>query len=293
MTRTVVLTGATGFLGSHLARALVQNCFTVHAYRRGTSDLRRITDLAPQIHWHQLPNDLEAAFRANPKPEAVIHCAALYGRNAESAAEMIRANTLLPVELFELAVKYSVPRFINTGTALPPDLDRYALSKHHAAVWLKQLAGPTHVLNLNVQHMYGPDANRSNFITAIFRQCLAHTPSIDLTDGKQHRDFIFVEDVATAFVHLLKAPKIPSGEKSGFTSIDVGSGDAIEVRGLVETIARLTNSRSRLNFGAVAYRPGEPMLTQANIAPLKGLDWRPQVTLEDGLKRTLAAMQTG
>ena len=66
-------------------------------------------------------------------------------------------------------------------------------------------------------------------------------------------------------------------------------GEPIEVRRLVELVHQLTGSRSKLLFGALPHRPGEPMLTSADTKALQALGWQPQVSLEEGLRRTIEA----
>lgn len=304
MSKLIVLTGATGFLGSHLCRALLDRGYAVAAFRRPSSGLTRLGAAAERVRWLCAPEELEVPFRAPTIPDAVVHCAALYGRQGESPAQLLEANTLLPVRLYQLAAARGVPLFINTGTILEPRLNPYALSKHQATEWLQMLARPRsadirsadipvcppghRVLNLKLQHFYGPHDAPTKFITGLIAQCLAHVPEIPLTDGRQRRDFIFVTDVVTAMLALLEHE--PAADAlSGYADYEIGSGEPVEVRQLAELIHKLTHSRSRLLFGALPYRPGEPMATRADTAPLRALGWRPLVALEEGLARTIAA----
>ena len=317
MSNLIVLTGATGFLGRHLCRALLAHGYDIAAFRRPASDLARLGPDAQRVRWHLAPEQLEAPFRGPQAPLAVIHCAALYGRKGETPAQLIEANTLLPVRLYRLAAERGVPAFLHTDTILDPGLNPYALSKHQAAQWLRLLAGPTRVLNLRVQHFYGPHDDPIKFITHLIAQCLAHAPDIPLTDGRQRRDFIFVSDVVSAMLALLQSgADVSPGSCGGagvspassmgvspvsfgqdaqatgaFAEVQIGSGEPVAVRELAELIHKLTGSRSRLLFGALPYRPGEPMLTCADTAPLRALGWRPLVPLAEGLTRTIEAQR--
>lgn len=285
----VLLTGATGFLGSQLCRSLLEAGHSVAATCRHGSDFSRLGALADKVRWYRVPEELEAPFSAGKPPDAIVHCAALYGRRGESPVQLIEANILLPVRLHHLACRHGVPRFLNTDTVLDPSLNLYALGKHHAAQWLMRGVGPTRVLNLKVQHFYGPGDDATKFVTGLITRCLANVPEIALTDGLQQRDFIYVTDVVGAMLTLLNAPVGGSEPKGGFATYEIGSGSPVRVRDLAELIHRLTRSRSRLNFGAVPYRPGEPMLTCADTSALQTLGWRPQVQLPAGLARTIEA----
>ena len=285
--KTTVLSGATGFLGSRICRALAERGHLVHAYRRAGS--KPVAGLPESVHWHLLPAEIEAPFAVRPRPDAVIHCAALYGRKGESPAEMIEANTLLPVRLRDLAAKHGVPVFFNTDTVLDPALNAYALSKHQAVEWLRRSNGLPRVVNLRLQHFYGPGDDPSKFIAAMVAQCAANVPEIPLTDGRQRRDFLYVDDAVSAYVALLENDSVCLGGGPGFVEFEVGSGEAVEVRTVVERIHALTHSRSQLKFGLLPHRAGEPMLTQADISALRASGWKPATSLAEGLRQTVAA----
>ena len=285
--QTVVLTGATGFLGSRLGRILVERGHRIHAYHRAQSDRARLGDAAGKVHWHLLPDNFSAPFAAGARVDVVIHCAALYGRNGETDFDLIAANTLLPVQLFEQAQRHGVPLFLHAGTILDPAVNAYARSKHHATEWLRAATGPTRIANLKLQNFYGPGDDVFKFIPTLMRKCLAHAPEIQLTDGHQRRDFIYIDDVVRAIIAVLEQPV--SGQNK-FSEVEVGSGVEVPVRELVETVHRLAGSRSRLLFGALPHRPAEPMSGHADLAALTSLGWSPEISLTEGLRRTLASL---
>lgn len=276
-------------MGSHLSRALLAAGYTVHGYRRVSSDLSRLRDIAPRLRWHTLPDELAGPFQGEIVPAAVIHCAGLYGRRGESAAQMREANIELPVRLHRLAAGCGVTVFLHTDTILAPELNEYAAGKHEAASRLKNFGGSPRVVNLRVHHFYGPDDDQNKFIAALIARCLANEAEIPLTAGQQRRDFIHVDDVASAFVAVLQQQLEAGGSGAG-AEFEVGSGEAVEIRWLVERIHALTRSRSRLAFGALPYRAHEAMLAEADTTALRALGWRPRVSLEEGLQQTIAAV---
>jgi nucleoside-diphosphate-sugar epimerase len=101
-----------------------------------------------------------------------------------------------------------------------------------------------------------------------------------LTPGLQKRDFIYIDDVVSAYLVLLeKAQQM----KDAYMEFDVGSGQAVSIREFVETVHQLTNSRTKLRFGAVEYRKNETMESNANTAALRALGWQSATDLETGL----------
>ena len=107
-----------------------------------------------------------------------------------------------------------------------------------------------------------------------------------MTSGEQARDFVYVEDVAAGLLAAAAAPDI-AGE-----SLDLGTGVAQPVRQAVERVWELASGTGSLLPGALPYRSGEVMRIVANAdrtAQLTG--WRAQVTLDEGLRRTIAWMR--
>ena len=162
----------------------------------------------------------------------------------------------------------------------------YTLSKKQLAAWGRTLADgtATRFVNLVLQHPYGPGDRPGKFVPGMIRECLDSTGDIALTLGEQRKDFVYAGDVAAAFLAVLNnLDKLPPGG----TDLECGTGAAVSIREFVEAIHRLTASRATLRFGALPYRAGEIMLSEANPTALRALGWAPTVSLEDGLWRTL------
>jgi nucleoside-diphosphate-sugar epimerase len=133
-------------------------------------------------------------------------------------------------------------------------------------------------------HLYGPGDGEEKFVSAIIRDCLRDV-TIDLTEGYQRRDFIFVEDAAKAIVCALNAEL---GNSPGYVQYDIGSGASCAIREFVETIKRLSGSHSILNFGALPGRIGEFVDACADLRAIRAIGWLPATSLEDGLRATIA-----
>lgn len=105
----------------------------------------------------------------------------------------------------------------------------------------------------------------------------------EFTDGLQERDFVHVDDVAAAIVRAVtQAPE-------GIHEINLGYGQPVRVRDVLEEIARLTDSQSLFHLGARPRRPGEPEIQAADIAAARGLlNWTPTVSWREGVRRCVA-----
>lgn len=281
----VLVTGASGFLGSALVRGLAAAGHEVVALLRATSSDWRLSPLPTSVTLLRAA-DTEAAAQAVRAAgvDAVIHTVCNYGRSGGSVAAVAGANLGFSLAVLEAAIDAGVPLFLNTDTVLDRYTNAYALSKKQFAEWGRWLAGQGRIrfCNLLLQHMYGPFDDASKFSTHVLRSCYGNVEALALTPGQQRRDFIHIDDVVEAYRCVLEmAQDIPWQE------IDVGSGEAPTLDEFVRLVHRLTGSSTRLDFGAVPYRAGEVMCYVADTAVLRRLGWRPRYTLEDGLRQTL------
>ncbi len=286
----MLITGATGYLGSAIVRNCVAAGMRVLATQRKYSCLDRLADLSDKITFYGASDEeLELALREG-RCDAIIHTATCYGRQKESLAEQLETNCRFPLNLLEKAVAHKVGVFLNIDTVLAPQVNAYALSNSQFADWGRLVtASETNELrfvNIRMEHFYGPGDASFKFITYIIRKCLTNDGIIPLTEGLQKRDFIHVNDAVSAVMKLLYAG-LQEEFPIGWLESDVGSGSAVTIRSLVNTVKRLSGSQVELCFGAIPYRANELMVSVADISLLSTLGWECNVPLEEGLKNTI------
>jgi nucleoside-diphosphate-sugar epimerase len=207
MNKRIVLTGATGFLGSHLAAALVAQGFEVIGLKRRSSSLQRLVRILPQLTLVDVESaDFDAIFRDYGKVDAIIHTATSYGRNNESVTEIFTANTEYPLRLLDAGSRAGVHAFMNTDTILDKYLNLYAFSKNQLLEWGRFFALHKKITfwNLRLEHFYGAGDDPTKFTAQIIDSCLSNEPEIQLTLGEQRRDFIYIDDVVAAYLLLLR-----------------------------------------------------------------------------------------
>lgn len=294
--KRILLTGATGFLGSHLLEALLREGAQVTILKRSTSDTWRIKHLLSEVTTFDIDiQPLEDAFRTQIL-DAVIHTACRYGRNSEPAHLVAETNLLFPLRVLDAATTFkagpflNTDTFFNTGTVPPTYLNAYSLAKRQFVEWLRQRSTQIQVINLKLQHIYGPNDHKEKFVPWLIDQLQAGTERIPLTIGDQLRDFIYVDDVVAAYLLILKK----SAQLRQLSELDVGTGKPTSVRTFIQTAATLykeidPDAKSSLGFGDVPLQPGELMDVTVNNTPLKQLGWEIRTTLEAGIGQTIAA----
>ena len=285
--RRILVTGATGFLGSHLARRLLGAGWDVVAAKRRTSPLARIQDLIGRVELVDIDTVQTESLFAGGRIDAVLHCATDYGRKEVSPPKIIEANLVLPLRLLEAASSSGAKVFVNTDTILDKRVSHYSLSKRQFADWLAVYSSKLAGINVALEHFYGPGDDPTKFVSRIVADIVGGAERIALTPGEQQRDFVYIDDVADAFMLLIERAEALG---PGFHRYEVGSGRNISIKEFAGLAARLAGNRStRLDFGAVAYRDNEVMESRVDIGALQALGWRPRVSLEEGLKRMIEA----
>lgn len=279
------MTGASGFLGSHLTRRLLHEGHRVAALKRTASNLSRLEDCASQMRFYDIESELNKCFDEFA-PEVVIHCATDYGRRHVERLSVIESNFVLPLKLLDLSQKYNVRYFINTDTYLDKGINHYSLSKKQFIDWLKTYSTDMVCVNMVLEHFYGPMDDKTKFVSFVLSQLLENKEAIDLTPGEQKRDFTYVDDVVNAFMCVVSH----SGQLSrGFHSYGIGTNEQVSIKDVVNLLKELTNNTvTKTNFGAISYRDNEVMNSEIDTASIRNLGWKPEYSLQKGLEKMIS-----
>ena len=285
-TKTILITGATGFLGSNLLKRLIRENYQIILLMRSSSNPERISDVLGKVaRYNADETDLTQIFD-NHSIDTILHCATSYGRKEVSPLALLETNLFLPLKLLQLGSKYATSCFINTDTILDKRVSHYSLSKCQFKDWLKTYARDMICVNVALEHFYGPYDDETKFVTYIIRSLINAVDAIDLTRGEQKRDFIYIDDVVDAFMRIIKH----SGSlRNGYFSYEIGSSQTIEIREFVTMVKRLAlNTHTHLNFGALPYRENEIMESMVDISNIQKLGWEPLYSIEEGLNKTIS-----
>jgi len=288
-----MLTGATGFLGSHLLKKLLDVGHKVSIIKRSFSNDYRIKGILNNKNLSVFDIDtcdLEEIYRKN-NFDIIIHTATEYGRNDESIHKILEANVILPVKLIEMGIKYNVKTFLNTDSYFNKEnyrysnLLNYSLSKRSLLTWLMQFSSKIQIINASLEHVYGPYDSESKFVEMLFRKiAIEKIERVALTHGHQKRDFIYIDDVIDAYIDLIKYSK---DHNFSYKNFEIGTGTCIEVGQLAIKIKSFSGSNTVLGFGDIAYRSDEIMESKADVKQMTELGWRPKTSVDDGVRKIL------
>ena len=307
MEHTVALTGATGFIGNRVARRLVANGCKLQALARATSDRSRLSEF--NIHWVEgTLEDPDSLGRLVRGADAVVHCAGAV--RGATQAHFDRLNVDGAVRLVRAAVEqHPVPRFllISSLAAREPGMSYYAASKRKAETVLADQAGSMPWAVLRPPAVYGPGDKE---MLPLLRW-MARGVALVVGSGNERISLLYVDDLAEAVIKWLQNEQC---SKAVFELHDGYPGGYLW-QDVIATIEHLTRKRVRslkvpltvlktvssLNLSTARIFGYAPMFTPGKLRELRHPDWVcdnariseetgwvPQVSLEEGLKRTLA-----
>lgn len=287
-TKRILLTGATGFLGSVLWRQFMMSGYDVVALKRSTSDLSRVADLVKNFSIVDVDSMSWAEIFSISRPDIVVHTACCYGRCGESSVDMVASNVIFPLGLIEQCA-INGTFFLNTSSLLAAKVNAYSMTKSHIRQWLDCHANMLPSVSLRLDHLYGPGDSDKKFIGWLLGCFASGVPAVSLTAGEQTRDFIHVDDAADLFCFILEHRQ----SVQGHAVIPAGSGREIRLRDFVLLLAELWQEQTgkplgtRLDFGSLPYRPGEAMRTVIPPVLMGGTRWEPRRNLEHGLRQCI------
>jgi UDP-glucose 4-epimerase len=303
----VLVTGGTGFIGSHLVRALVARGARVHLLQRAGSDPWRLAEVAgcftTQVAELADAPALERVCRA-VRPAVVYHLAcdtevrhldrALAGvtrsvaENVLGTLHLVRA--LHATGSARILVRLGGLEEYGRGPAPYRETQREAPVSPYSAGQVAlthylQMLQPMlafAAVTLRPALVYGPAQSERFFVPALVRACLAGR-DFDMTTGEQVRELLHVDDLVAA---LLRA-----GATSGLEGevLNIGGGRSLRVVDLARLIVRLTGSKSALRVGVLPARPSEIEQFHCDASRAEErLGWRATTELEAGLAATIA-----
>jgi UDP-glucose 4-epimerase len=292
------VTGASGFLGSHLVTELVDYGHEVAVLVRPESSAWRLQEMAGKVV--MIRGILEDMFALRPalekfRPDVVAHMAWRGVGNTERNDPGQARNIADAAELAAMVADLGSKMFVGAGSQAefgpygrpissedathPTTL--YGKAKLSAASMVEQIAKDRGMRFawLRIFSTYGAK-DADYWLIPSFIRTLARGEKMSLTGCEQRWGFLHARDAASAFRIVMT-----ESEARGF--FNLGHPEAPVLRETLTKLRDLINPAAKLGFGDIPYRPDQVMILQANVERLAALGWKPRVSLDDGLRETV------
>ena len=289
LNRTVLVTGAHGFIGLHLVKRLVDLGAHVHCASRRPPASPAVGTTSWQVDFADAvaTADLLRAVR----PDVVFHLAgeATGSREVEAVPRTFASNLVSTVNVLTAATGVGRPRIVLAGSMEEPRPGEvrasspYAVSKWASAAYARLFHDlwslPTVVLR--VAMVYGPGEQDERKLVPYVINCLLDGRAPELTSGSRQIDWVYIDDVVDAFLAASCAASVDG------RMLDIGSGEPVNIRQTVSMLQQITGADVPGPFGALPDRKYD----SARIADLSEsgplLGWGARVGLREGLTRTV------
>jgi Nucleoside-diphosphate-sugar epimerases len=285
----IIVTGATGFIGSNFVKA-AKNNYEVHVIVRPGSDISCIDNNEHQIQFHSINGDIVEIidlFR-KVRPDIVVHIASKFCSQHSSGdiEGLVNSNILLGTQVLEAMSKSACHKIINIGTSWQHydnadynPVNLYAATKE-AFKDIIRYYEETHkiiALNLELFDTYGPNDNRKKLLS-LLKGLINGGDSLEMSPGEQKINLLFITDVVDGILVALN--NIKTMQFSG--TYVLRAREQVTLKDLVALSEQITGHKLTVKWGMKEYRNREVMDPYC-----KGIDlpnWMPQMSLLKGLK---------
>lgn len=298
----ILVTGATGFVGACLTRALLTAGNEVNIFTREKSNTWRLNDVLGNVNNYKVDlrdqNSVESAI-ATIKPKIIYHCAVYGGFSFQRDTKaIIESNLLGTINLLNACVKTDFDYFINTGSSseygikkhpmkeidiLEPIGD-YAVTKAAATLYCQSeaLQKKLPIVNLRLFSPYGPWDDPNRFIPYVIKSLLIGEKP-QLANPLSVRDYVYIDDVIDLYLNIIKT-KIACG-----SIYNLGTGIQHSIGEVVSKISENMEIDVEPEWGKFQTNKLEPQNWSADIDKTRSeLNWNPIFTLDNGIHKTIS-----
>ena len=298
----VLITGASGFIGANLVRNLINTKDQIHILIRKQSNLWRLNNIISECNVHFVDISKIDEVRnmiSKVKPEIVYHCAT-FGvyPNQKDASKMEQTNVTGTLNLLtSLHENSELERLVNLGsvseygpksnsikeTEPTQPFDSYGVTKVSQTKLVEYYSHQKKLpaVTLRIFTPYGIFEEPGRLISDVMVAAVKKNP-LKIFSRKAKRDFVYIDDVTSA---LIKASNKPGIDGEIF---NIGSGNATSVEEIVNLVSKVTNIDLEVSWYDENQREYDKTGTNgfADLQKVKKIDWKPEVSLKDGLSRT-------
>ncbi len=298
----ILVTGGTGFIGSHLIPALLSEGHNVYILKRQSSDTTRLTPWLKQIMFVNCDTwqHIEELFNTH-HIDGIIHLATTYIKQTNRTSDisaMTKTNIDFPAQLLQLAHNHQIKFFINTGTCFEYQTSNkpvseespinpynyYAATKLSFETILRYFAESDRMkaLTLRLFYPYGPRDHDK--LIPFLLDSIFQGRSLELTKGAQQIPYTYASDIVDAFIKSIRY--ITSPEYDRYTVFNIGTSNPTTIKSIIDTLSNIAGKPLPVQF-TKPYAVNEIMYMACDYSKAKKLlGWEPKVNLAEGLQKT-------
>jgi len=294
--RTIALTGVTGFLGSNLLEALLENNYKVIGLKRSSSDIWRIKEFLDNKNLELFDIDkisLENIFK-NRNVNTLIHSAWSGVKADERKSFVIQIeNFNFAFNLYTLALVSGVNKIISFGSQAEyghfegriseeypcNPVEAYGITKLFTSKLLQNLCQQKDITWywIRLFSLFGPKEDGNWLIPFCINKMLKNE-DIDLTKCEQKYDYLYIKDFCRGIVSLLDY------DMSGVYNFS--SNNPIKLKEILLKLKGITNSEAKLNFGAIPYRENQVMHMEGDSSNFyNNFEFKQKYNIDEGLEK--------
>lgn len=299
MPKTVLVTGGSGFLGSHIVSRASEKGYQVLAPRSSEFNLETGEGVTNYM------KDAKAQYGG---VDVIIHSAAYYGGigiNKQEPATIYNKNIQMALNIFEVAKDHSVQKILPIGSAcaypgkltgdlkeedfwegkLHETVEAYGISKKIQLVGQQAYYNQYGITSnhLILTNLYGPydvfNEYRSHVLSALIKKFTEATDKVNLWgDGTPIREFLYVDDAAEAITRAIDM-------EHSLKPINIGTGEGVSIKELAQKIQKITGFEGKMDWDTTM--PNGVHRKVLDVTRMQQVfDWRPQYSLDEGLRLT-------
>lgn len=299
--KTFLITGGYGFIGSHLARRLLNLQAKIVLFIRTPSNSWRLKDILKYIETYEIDiRDRKQVQDAIKKvnPDYIFHLAA-YGVNSAHTDYMhaIETNIIGTCNIIQAAKLVNCKKIINFGSSseygnkmepihenmLLTPVDIYGSTKAAATILAHQIASENSInlITLRPFGIFGESEEPHKIFSYIILQVLQNK-DVNLTFCNQLRDYCYIENIIDACILAVENTTVQN------EIFNIGSGTIYPLKHYVELLFKHLKTNSRPNYGAIPSRTNERWVPEADVQKIKNsLSWEPRINIEEGIIKTV------
>lgn len=290
--KRVLITGITGYIGSHLARELIERGIEVVGLAREPWNRTYIADIEDRLSLYAYDGTCESIKKAleSATPDVVFHLATYYARSHSSneVTAMHECNLLYGNYLLEAMKECGVRTIVYASTVFCHyqqeqynPLNLYAATKQAFSDIMRYYSEACGIRSLTIflSDSYGPGDQRPKLLNLLKRACQENAP-MNVSSGLQDYDVLYISDIVSA---LIQGGKLVLEQEKLSASYQIYDENCLNLRDTVALMEKVNRVTVPANWGAnpASPRSNEKVIRVDPLLP----GWNPKMSLEEGLKR--------